>query len=314
MPSPAHAQAMRHLALAADLARLRSMPVPFLVIKGPVLAALYDDPSTRRFGDLDVVVHAAALPNAIDAMEGMGAQLLDANWDAAIRERWGQVHMRMPHGTLVDLHWHLLNAGRVRNTVAVDMADVWRGVREVQLPGGPVRTLSVTNTVVHVAMHAGLGGAWQHRWYKDVEATVASFDVDWSEVVQRATAWRVARPVGVALARASAQAGAEVPDSVLDALLGPALRALLPHVDRVWQPERAVHEWSAARLWPHVLRDSWADTARAAGWRLERRARNGVLGFRHNRTLPHEMEPRGDAATKTRYLRLVASGAFADEG
>lgn len=301
----------RELAVAADVTCLTAALADFFMVKGPVLAATYEEPSERRYSDLDVVVRPDELPSAIEALEQQGARLLDANWEAAVRDGWGQVHLRMPHGTLVDLHWHLVNMGRVRATLAVNMLEAWRDLRIVDIPGGAVPTLSVANTVVHVALHAALGGAWQRRWFEDMRAVIAAHDVDWSAVVARAADWRVRRLVGVALARAKHFGRAEVPDDVLMALLRSAgSRRSIAWFDRVFTPLRATHDWSPARLWPHLLRDDWRAMTRAAGWRIERRLRNGPSGFWRGRTMPHEMIPSGGDAGRARYLRLVSTGAL----
>jgi len=307
----AHLDAIRQLALAADVALLTAAPIDFFMVKGPVLAAVYPRPEDRRYRDLDVVVAPHAVDAAIRAVSALGGQLLDANWDAALRDRWGQVHLRMPHGTMVDLHWHLVNMGRTRDTLAVDMQDAWRDLRTVEVPGGSVQTLSVTNTVVHVAMHAALGGAWQARWFSDIQAFTRAHDIDWADVVERAKSWRVGRLVGVALLRAATLGDATVPADVIRRLLAcPLARTLVVGIDRMWPPTAASHDWSPARLWPHLLRDSALDTVRAAAWRIERRTRNGVRGFWHGRTMPHEMVPSGTDATRQRYFELVAAGAL----
>lgn len=309
--SDAQAQAIRQLGMSADIELLTSAPIDFLVVKGPVLAAAYPRPADRRYSDLDIVVASHAVDDVIRAITDLGGQLLDANWDAALRDRWGQVHLRMPHGTLLDLHWHLINMGRVRDTLAVDMDDVWRGLRTVPVPGGSVRTLSVTNTVVHVALHAALGGAWQPRWFADVAAVVAAEDVDWDAVVARARTWRVARLVGVALYRACTGGGADVPSAILSALLPPPLTpAVVTRLDRWWPTTGATRDCSVARLWPHLVRDDWRAVGRAAAWRVERRLRNGPRGFWHGRAMPHETVPTGGDAARSRFLASVRTGAW----
>lgn len=307
----AHMVAVNELAIAADVHALSACSIPFLMIKGPILANMYDDPSVRQYGDLDIVVRPTDVRSAIDAITVAGGRLLDANWSTASRERWGQVHILMPYGSLVDLHWHLINAGRVRDTLAVDMAHAWDDVRWVDVPGGMVRTMSVTNTAVHLALHAALGGAWQRQWFHDVRALSAAEPVVWQDVVARAKDWKASRLVGVALQRARTLAGADVPAAAVNALLG---RLLTPSVisllDRRWPPLDAERDWSPARLWPHLVRDTWRDGMRAAAWRIERRVRNGPAGFWHGRTLPREMEPTGGPGACEAFLRQVEIGAW----
>jgi len=290
---------------------LVAAPFDFFMVKGPVLATSYPRPADRRYNDLDIVVSPRAVDNAIRAIADLGGHLLDANWEAALRDRWGQVHLRMPHGTLVDLHWHLVNMGPIRDTLAVDMADAWRDLRTVRIPGGQVQTLSVTNTVVHVAMHAALGGAWQRRWFADIAAIVGCHDIDWNAVVARARDWGVARLTGVALDRSRRIGRANVPSAVVAALLSrPLTPAVVGRLDRWWPPQASNHEWSPARLWTHLLRDDVGGIAHAVRWRATRRLRGGVRGFAHGRTMPLEMEPTGGDEAKERFLNAVHAGRW----
>lgn len=302
----------QELTTAAHLQLVVSLTSPWFSMKGPVLAErVYPDPRRRASGDLDVVVPPADLRSAIAGLEAAGAQILDANWDVAIADRVGQVHLRLPYGTVLDLHWHLVNAGPVRDTLAVNMADVWRDLRTVDVGGIPVPTMSVTNTVVHVALHAGLGGAWQRKWFDDMRLLAEHEDVDWAAVVARARRWRVTRLVGVALTRAVHLADANIPADVLRALLPPPLTPrVVGSLDRVLPPKSARHEGSPARLWPNVTRDRWPDVARAGAWRLRRRARGGLVRSADAARIPEMLRPSGGPGGRERYLRLVESGRF----
>ena len=311
MPS-AQLQVAQQLVVGADLALAAAVPHEFFVIKGPVLAeTVYRHPWQRLSRDIDIVVRPHEFRATIEALEAQGARLLDANWERAIDCRWGQVHLLMPHGSLIDLHWHLVNAGRVRDTVAIDMRAAWSDLRTVRVLGQEIRTLSVTNTLVHVAMHAALGGAWRRRWFDDIRLTIARERIDWGAAISRARQWRVRRLVGVALARAATYGDADVPEVALDALLaGWPSKEHIARLDRLRSPTQASRESSFARVWPHVTRDRWQDVVRAIGWRIDRRARNGLRGYRYGRDQPIEMMPSGGCSGRSRYLAMVESGAM----
>jgi hypothetical protein len=72
--------AFRHLRRVADLRRidgaLKAAGIPYLVLKGPVLAAtVYPDPATRTMTDLDLLVRDTNLPRAIAAMATVGYEV-----------------------------------------------------------------------------------------------------------------------------------------------------------------------------------------------------------------------------------------------
>jgi hypothetical protein len=53
---------------------------PFLVFKGPVLAALwYDDPDDRDFADIDVLVRRTEFERVLGDLSSAGFELLSAN-------------------------------------------------------------------------------------------------------------------------------------------------------------------------------------------------------------------------------------------
>ena len=289
---------------------LAAAGVPWLLIKGPVLSErVYPDPALRPSRDLDLVVPARRFGSALAALDAGGATLLDANWELAIAQRRGQVHVQLPHGTTMDLHWHLVNAGPVRDTLAIAMPSVWRDRRTVTVHGLAVETLSTTDTVVHLGVHAALGGAWRLRWLNDLKLVIAHEPVDWHAVVERARQWRARHLLAIALMRSQRLLHADVPGHVLaDLLATPGARALVRTVDRVWSPVAATHALAPARLWPQFVRDTWADALRAAAWRVRRRAGNGLRGFWHDRERPEAMDPSGGDDGRGRYLGLVERG------
>src|SRR5690606_16954022 len=65
--------ALVHLRTMADLSHLRkafdTASIPWLVIKGPVLAASHGGPTHRSYADLDVVVAGGALGDALRVLE-----------------------------------------------------------------------------------------------------------------------------------------------------------------------------------------------------------------------------------------------------
>jgi hypothetical protein len=308
------ATAVRQLQTHRDLAFVATAfatpALQWCLMKGPVLAErVYPEPSLRPSRDLDVFVPADSFAAAIDALEANGAQLLDANWDLAIRARRGQVHVRLAHGTTMDLHWHLINSGRVRDMLNISMSSVLRNLRIVQIRDLPVSTLSVTDTVVHLGLHAALGGAWRLRWLNDLKLLIAHEVVDWASVQARADQWRARRLLGVTLMRSARLLNADVPDDVITGLLGSRLyRSTAEALDRLWPPVTAMHGTAPGRLWPQFVRDSWPDALRAAAWRVRRRASNGLRGFWHGREHPEMMSPSGGDRERERYLRLVERG------
>jgi putative nucleotidyltransferase-like protein len=144
-------------------AALRARGVRTLVLKGPALATwLYEDPSTRPYSDVDILVSPADLADARAALRQLGFTisrngltsgeillLMQLDRFEHPDEPW----LREPYD-VVDLHRTLMGA-------RAPEAEVWAALTErtqrlevagalVEIPGEPARALIVA---IHVAKH-----------------------------------------------------------------------------------------------------------------------------------------------------------------
>jgi hypothetical protein len=185
--------AMRDLATVAtalDAAALR-----WAVVKGPVLGyEVYGDPLARWFTDLDVVVAPQDFGDALTALERSGGVLLDRNWPQARRLRLSELTVRMPRGTAVDLHWHVVSRADQRDRMPISTQDLLTRTRTVHLGGLAVPTFAELDTVLHLAVHGAVSGGGLLRWLVDLSRAVHRYDPDPGALGARA------RSLGCALA------------------------------------------------------------------------------------------------------------------
>lgn len=175
--------ASRHAAIVDNLRQLAVvfdvLQVPWLVVKGPVLAAsAHEAPALRMYEDLDVVVPAADFGDVLGALEQGGAAVLGGDWTARTQARAGEVPVRLPSGVLVDLHWHLINTGTIRDHFRVPMAELFARRVHVDVDGVAVPTLAPADALAHVALHTVLSGSHRLIWIKDVERLLARHGQD----------------------------------------------------------------------------------------------------------------------------------------
>lgn len=204
---------MVHLRRMNDLKLVRDTfldaGIPWLVFKGPVLAErIHGAVELRSYGDVDVLVDPRRLGDAIDALEAAGGVTLDRNWDLLCRTLKGEIHVRLPSGTTLDLHWHMLNSARLRERFPVDVFRLLDETRQVTVGGFDVPTLGPADSIIYVSLHAMLSGGHRLVWLKDVERLLAVEPWTPDEVESAARHWgarlvfltalqRVAHVIGV---------------------------------------------------------------------------------------------------------------------
>lgn len=182
-----HAALGRHQRALADLAQahaaLTSAELTFLVVKGPAVTRWYAEPSLRSYVDLDVVVAPGDLGAALDALEGAGFTLLDANWPFLLASDVHELVLRTPSGGALDLHWSL-----GPSPMSIDRSPPFGVLRDrsVEFDAGPVvvRGLGDADAVVHLAVHAAASGGHRLVWLTDLRAALTATAPD------AATVWR----------------------------------------------------------------------------------------------------------------------------
>lgn len=249
-----HAAVHRHLFTLDDLRWvdevLAPLDAPWLVVKGPVLSeVIYRRPDHRTYADLDLVMPGDRLGRAVELLCDAGAELIAADWAALTADRHGEIQVLLPSQTVVDLHWHLVAIGHVRDRFRLSMPDLFRDAREVDLAGRRYRTLSVDHTIAHLALHAVLSGGNRLGWVKDLEQAITTQAPDWPAVGATARTWGAAPALAVQLLRGRRLVGDVVPDEALAAVAsGRSWAAAVGAADRLQPLEESTGGRSAARV------------------------------------------------------------------
>lgn len=222
------ATAARHMHMVADLVRLGSgldaRGIPWAGFKGPYLTRLAHHGAVhlRSYGDIDILVQPRDLGNVLALTEELGGLVVAEDYASLIRRRAGEIHLRLAGGTVVDLHWDLVNSAQRRDDFAVpDAASLLARRVTVEIEGRRLWTLHPVDTAVHVAMHATLSGGHRLIWPLDVAGVWDSEAVGHRELRDTVVAWRAELPVAVALGQVQFLRG-KLPDSA--AALEPVLR------------------------------------------------------------------------------------------
>jgi hypothetical protein len=313
-----HRAVLTHRQVLADLRdiapALDSVGAPWLVVKGPVLSeTIYPRPDLRGYTDLDLVVPATHLGRFLNAVEEGGGRVADYDWTLVHQLMLGELQLVLRGGTLVDLHWHLLNQASLRQVFAIPMERLFERARTVSLPGGPVATLDPVDTLVYLGLHGCLSGGNRLVWLKDVEQAIASDNPPWDEVIRRSRDFGASLTLASMLIMARAVLGTPVPNEVLGDLARSTTWPLLIAATRQLSPiERATDSRSVLRLISQGTRRD----VRSSTMELSRRVALALPDAvrRSTNRLPVPQPPSGGVGKRTVFLDAVARAATQANG
>lgn len=247
--------AVRTLQAASDLRWLQGLlagaEIPWALTKGMAVAhTSYDDPLARSFLDLDVLVRPRDLRRVIELLEAAGCLPLDTDWAALDAEDSGELPLVLPQGSLLDLHWNLVNSRAKRRVIDVPTDELVERARLVEVAGVRLPVLDASDQFLHVALHAYISGGRSLKWCRDLDRT--SRRVIWHDVRQRALAWGVAPVVAVLVDRADRVLGLPAARAELEPLR-PGWAVLLRLTDHRYGPlrghEHVGHHTGTDLLW-----------------------------------------------------------------
>ena len=210
----------RHLRDLAELRRFSelfgSAGIPWLVFKGPALAGhVYARPDLRTSGDIDLLVAPGTARAAMELLESEGYKSTDEDWSQLRKDVAGQVGLLTPWGTSVDLHWYLISYEGVRKDFSISPTALLERAQTVTLGPQKVPTFDSTDTLLHLAVHAGLDGGNRLVWLKDIDQTVRACPPSWSLLVERAHEWGAGALVAVMLVRAARVLQTPLPEGIV---------------------------------------------------------------------------------------------------
>lgn len=297
-----------HLRIVATLERIDEQldGVPWVVFKGPVLSELaHPVPGIRWYQDLDLLVAPENLRGVCERLFAQGWQLRDSDAMLSDPSFGGEISMRSPWGTFIDLHWAMTNSAAKRARYPVSTADILARRVMVPVAGSEVPSLDESDTLAYLCLHACLTGGTRLLHLVDIDHLIRRV-ADVSMVLSRALDWRAAAPLALVLGRARRLLGTPVPDDLYQVLnLSEGFARLMAVVDRGW-PISLV--WSGSsmprRIATHV-RTGAARTLGAVGLASARQ-----VGARFRRVRAAELTPPSQEGIDA-YLTKVEAAASA---
>ena len=192
------------LALTAELLpvveRLEARGIPVAAYKGPALALqAYGDPALRLFGDLDLLVPAAALDGAVAALRELGFTpqpfASEEQRRAVLRDGHHLSLTRAP--VIIELHWRF---SKRMFGFAEALDGVWGRLQRLPVRAATVPVLAPEDHMLGLAIHASRGLWSVLEWTLAIAVLARAIPADgWDAVVRRAEAWGCARALQVSL-------------------------------------------------------------------------------------------------------------------
>jgi hypothetical protein len=193
--------------------------IQVMVLKGAALSIeYYRDHSLRPMDDVDFLVRYADADAAIEILRRRGWRLQD-DWaeknglGAQAREYYHGKCLIHPSGSVIDLHWNLLQLSLGPEADA----DFWAASRETMFNGRRIRILHPTDHLLHTCVH---GASWDWlapiRWIPDAAVILNKEpQFDWERLQEQARKRKLTLIVRGALEYIESNLGGFVPARVL---------------------------------------------------------------------------------------------------
>jgi hypothetical protein len=209
--------ALKALRFSAELVRITQafaeIGIEVLAHKGPALAQLlYGDPTSRQYGDLDLLVQPADVARARDVLQQLGyspqLQLSLRQERAYLQSGYEYVFALGDQRNLLELQWRILPRFY---SIEFDLKAMFPRSVEVTIEGFCVRGLGPEDLMLVLCAHAAKHGWGQLGMLRDI-ATLAGFKLDWDWVFREARRIGVLRIVAISLLLARNLLGSLFPD------------------------------------------------------------------------------------------------------
>ena len=203
--------------------KLAQAEIAFVVVKGPIMAAaLLNDPYTRYFKDLDILVHEEALKQTRAILEADGflytyeAHIkLPYHYKRDFDRDYDIAYIHPKKNLKIELHWGLGSPA----LFPITDAHLWQRLETVRIGQMEFANLSPNDQFLYIAVH-GFRHHWRMlKWLCDADNFIQRYpEFDWETLLHEAAQRRIRRLVLLALALAHNLLGSPIPTTVAHAI------------------------------------------------------------------------------------------------
>ena len=263
--------AKRNLFLTAELLKIvdlfQANNISIIPYKGPVLAAsVYGEVSLRQFGDLDVLVQRSAAERAKDLLISRGYKVkseIGSEDFAAYMQHEKDLILSSDDGSVyLELHWAINSQ---QSPIQVRENVLWENLRSYPIGGRQVSIHTAEDLLLILCIH-GAKHQWEHLgWLCDIAEIIrAHRDLNWSKLIERATALQGRRILFLGLTLAKTLLGAELPSNVVKTIEADSVVRELAERVKGWVSGENVALVGERERYYMALRERPTDKARVA--------------------------------------------------
>lgn len=247
-------QTMQTMLLYAEMTKvvglLNEAEIPVVLLKGPALAdTVYPDPALRAYGDIDVLIHEADLPETSAILRNRGyAEEHEEHQPHRIHQCHGIFQRKFMHpesGHCLEVHCDHLQIG----LEPVSMDEIWNDASEHSFGRARARVLEQHDLFVQLCVHLNRHGFERLAWFKDLDLMVRRDTLDWNLVAAKAQKQGCLDSVSYTLYLLGRTLGTPLPPQAREVVETQGLASRAFH-RMVWRPaaivalsEQRQHRW-----------------------------------------------------------------------
>jgi len=171
--------------------------IPFVLIKGFALRRYYPSGCVRPMSDIDLLIKIKDVLKSVEVLRKEGYHLSNKEDLKRQLDIHGELVWHNPENNMkVEVHWDLINAKSAKKAANFDSDLVFRRVRELEIEGVKVNTLSPQVELAHLMIHHVLHHNFKRLlWLVDVLLVLRSEEVDLNAFEECVKQLRIERPI-----------------------------------------------------------------------------------------------------------------------
>jgi len=177
--------------------RFSENKISFVLTKGFALRRYYPSGCVRPMSDIDLLIKLEDVLKSVEVLRKEGYHLSNEEDLKRQLEVHGELAWHNPENNMkVEVHWDLINAKSAKKAAYFDSGLVFRGVRELEIGGVKVSTLSPQVELAHLMIHHVLHHNFKRLlWLVDVLLVLRSEEVDLKAFEECVKQLRIERPI-----------------------------------------------------------------------------------------------------------------------